>query len=151
MKRAILILLAVVVIAIVGVLLSPIGPLPGGALSGQTVPEPVEDWGFVKDELFCQLETKVPEPRSITVTCIVSDRQLYVGCSSCSGRYWSEQLAKEPDVRYGALGKIYPVRASRVGDARELNRVWLDRAEKNGNENPGPKPDDFWFFRLSSR
>lgn len=151
MKRILLIALAVVILAIAGVLLSPIGPLPGGVLSGETTDESVDDWSFVRDERFCQLETKAPEPRSITVTCIVSDGQLYVGCSSCSGKHWSQQLLKEPHARYEAVGKIYQVKAARVTDRDELDQVWLARAEKNGDEHPGPKPDDFWFFRLGSR
>ncbi|MEM7282253.1 MAG: hypothetical protein AAF438_11565 [Pseudomonadota bacterium] len=151
MKRALLIVLAVVFLLIAGLLLSPIGPVPGGALAGEFVAEPVTDWSFLKDERFCQLETKSPEPRSITVTCIVSDKQLYVGCSSCAGRNWSQQLIVSPSVRYGALGKVYALQASRVKDPHELDQVWRARAKKNGQDRPDPKPDDFWFFRLGMR
>lgn len=149
--RLFLLSLAIVIISIVGVLLSPIGPIPGGALSGDIVADSINDWSFVKEERFCKLETQSPEPRSITVTCIVADKQLYVGCSSCPGRNWSQQLTKWPNVRYGTLGNIYTVNASRVHDQHELDQVWLARAEINGKDSPGSMPDDFWFFRLVSR
>ena len=151
LKRVFLGTLGAVTLVVGAVLLSPVGPIPGGTLSGETVDEAVVDWSFAGDERFCHLETKVPEPRSIAVTCIVSDGQLYVGCSSCSGRYWSQQLSAEPNVRYGVLGKIYNVEAARVRDQDEIDRVWLARASKYGDQNPDPKPHDFWFFRLVSR
>ncbi len=151
MKRVLLSLLAIVTIAVVAVLLSPMSPIPGGALSGEIADEPVSDWSFAAAEPFGYLETQVPEPRTITVTCIVSDGQLYVGCSSCSGRYWSQQLIAEPNVRYRVLGKIYNVTATRVMGPDEIDRVWRARAAKNVTANPDEIAEDFWFFRLVSR
>ncbi len=151
MKRLLVGLLTIIGLAIGAALLSPISPLPGGALTGEVADEPVNDWSFAADESFGYLETQVPEPRTITVTCIVSDGQLYVGCSSCSGRYWSQRLIAEPKVRYRVLGKIYNVTATRVEDADEIDRAWRARAAKNVTANPDQIADDFWFFRLVSR
>lgn len=151
MKRFLLYLLAIVTIAVAAALVSPMSPIPGGALTGEVVEEPVNDWSFATDEPFGYLETQVPEPRTITVTCIVANGQLYVGCSSCSGRRWSQQLIAEPNVRYRVLGKIYNVTATRVTAPDEIDQAWRARAAKYVTANPDKIVDDFWFFRLVSR
>ncbi len=151
LKRLVLAILTVLLLAVVGLLLSPITPIPGGAMRGETVAAPIADWSFAETARFAQLETRVPKPRTITVRCIVAAGQLYVGCSRCEGRRWSAQLLAEPAARYRVQGAIYEVIASRVSDPEELQRAWLARAFGNGNDRPGPKPDDFWFFRLETR
>ncbi len=151
MKRFLLSLLAIVALAVAAVLVSPMSPIPGGALTGEVVEEPVNDWSFAANELVGRLETQVPKPRSVAVTCIVANGQLYVGCSSCSGRYWSQQLIAEPKVRYRVLGKIYNVTATRVTDPVEIAQVWRVRAARYVTANPEQIVDGFWFFRLESR
>ncbi|MEM1231249.1 MAG: hypothetical protein AAGI15_11970 [Pseudomonadota bacterium] len=150
-QRGLLAILILLLLAAVGILLSPITPIPGGAMSGETVTAAVADWSFAKSARFAQLETQVPAPRTITVRCIVAGGQLYVGCSRCAGRRWSAQLEAQPAARYRVNGTIYPVTATKVTDPEELARVWLVRAAGTGDDHPGPKPDDIWFFRLDSR
>lgn len=152
MKRTLLAVLMIVVFAVGALLVSPMSPLPGGALRGDVAEGRVTDWSFAANESFGHLETQVPTPRTITVTCIVAAGQLYVGCSSCAGRYWGQQLLAEPNVRYRVLGKIHEVTATRVTDEEEIDRVWRVRAAKYyGTQAPDPKPDDFWIFRLEAR
>ena len=150
MKKLIIGTLSTLTIAVIALLLSPMTPLPGGSLKGDVVSGPVFDWSFASGERFCKLETRHGEPRSITVSCLVSDGKLYVGCSGCSERHWSQALIQEPNVRYQVLDKIYNLVATRVTDQTEVNSVWLTRATKYGDDSPEPAPQDFWFFRLSS-
>jgi len=151
MKRLFLALFAIVILAVGAVLISPMSPIPGGALTGDVVEEPVNDWSFAANELVGRLETRGPKPRSVAVTCIVANGQLYVGCSACSGRYWSQQLVAEPNVRYRVRGKIYNVTATRVTDPEEIDRVWRVRAARYVTSDPNQIVDGFWFFRLVSR
>ena len=45
----------------------PIGPIPGGALRGDPVAEPVQDWSFLDAEHTVQLETRPGDPYSVNV------------------------------------------------------------------------------------
>lgn len=151
MKRVLLAALAITTLSVGIFLFSSISPIPRGALQGPVVAAPASDWSFAQDERFCQLEISAPDPRSVTVTCLVSDGQLYVGCSSCDGRVWGNQILDNPEVRYGVLGNLYELRARRVSEPGERSRVWRDRSAKYGKQNPDPVPDDFWFFELAAR
>ena len=48
---------------------------PGGALSGEVVTEPVEDWSFVSD-LFVDLELRPDDPYSVELNYVVRDGKL---------------------------------------------------------------------------
>lgn len=151
MKRFLLAALALSALAVGLFLFSNISPIPRGALQGPVLSAPASDWSFAQDERFCQLEISAPEPRSVTVTCLVSGGQLYVGCSSCDGRVWGNQILENPEVRYGVLGNVYELRARHVSESAERSRVWQSRTAKYGRQNSDPVPDDFWFFELAAR
>jgi len=150
MKRVLFIILLIIILAIGGLLFSPLSPLPGGALTGEIVEEPVNDWSFAEDERICHFEMNPPDPYSITVTCIVHEGQLYVGCRSCPSKGWHDYINTDPNARYRVLGKVYNVTAVRVTDPEEVNRVWAARIAKDGSE-PEPAPEDYWVFHLTSR
>ncbi len=105
---------------------------PGGALSGEVVTEPVDDWSFVSDA-FVALETRPDDPYSVDLNYIVQDGKLYL--DPAEGRRWFEFLKADPDVRVRFDGKVYPVTAVLVGKPGELE---------------GFDPDRF-IYRLDSR
>jgi len=127
------------VVAIWGVLalcLACGGPMlvfPGGKLSGEVVHEPIEDWSFVSEESFVDLETTPDDPYSVQLNFILRDGDLYI--DPAEGRGWFEYLKTDPNVRVRFGDKIYPVTAVLVGRPGELE---------------GFDPDRF-IYRLDSR
>ena len=150
-KRTIQITFVIIAVGVVGLLVSPYSPIPGGQLSGEVVDRAISDWSFAEHERICHFEMNAPEVHSITVTCIVADKQLYVGCMRCPSKSWHEYVTADPSTRYKVDGKIYPVTATRILDRVSIERLWKARRLKDGDENPGPAPDDYWMFHLTSR
>ena len=97
---------------------------PGGALSGEVVNEPVEDWSFVSDR-FVDLETRPDDPYSVELNYIVHDGNLYL--DPAEGRRWFEYLKADPHVRVRFDDKVYPVVAVLVGRPGELEGFDEDR------------------------
>ena len=90
---------------------------PGGALSGEVIREPVEDWSFLT-ELFIDLETRPDDPYSVQLNYFVRDGKLYV--DPAEGRRWLEHIRADPRVRARFSGRIYPLTAVLVGRPGEL-------------------------------
>ncbi len=128
----------------------PCGPTPGLYLWGATSEEPVDDWSFVDEVKYCQLEVQTWRPHSITLNCMADDDgTLYISCSQCANKSWSQTAVDNGVGRIRAGDLIYPVSLTRVTDPAELDHAWLTRADKVKRE-PSPRPDHWWSFRLSS-
>jgi hypothetical protein len=113
--------------AALGLALGCSGPgpfIPGGALKGEVVTEPVEDWSFVSDR-FIDLETRPEDPYSVELNYIVRDGRLYI--DPAEGRTWFTYLKQDPRVRVRFGDKIYPVTAVLVGQPGELEGFDADR------------------------
>jgi hypothetical protein len=95
----------------------PVLVFPGGALSGEVVEEPVEDWSFVS-ATFLDLETRPEDPYSVELNYVVRDGKLYI--DPAEGRRWLDHIREDPRVRARFHGKIYPLRAVLVGRPGEL-------------------------------
>ena len=98
--------------------------IPGGALSGTEVVEPVTDWSFVSDR-FVDLETNPEDPYSVELDYILRGGQLYVDPSE--GKRWLEYLRKDPRVRVRFGDRIYRATAVLVGEPGELPDFDPDR------------------------
>ena len=119
---------AVSIAALLSALLACGGPMlvfPGGALSGEVVTEPIEDWSFASDEPFVDLETTPDDPYSVQLNYILRDGKLYV--DPAEGRTWFEYLKEDLNVRIRFGDKIYPVTAVLVGRPGELEGFDSDR------------------------
>ena len=103
---------------------SPFLGLPGGALSGEVVTAPVEDWSFV-DDVFVHLETRPSDPYSVELNYIVRDGQLYI--DPAEGKAWLDHIRADPRVRVRFDGKVYPATAVLVGQPGELAGFDEDR------------------------
>lgn len=97
---------------------------PGGALSGELVREPVEDWSFVDDD-FIDLETRPGDPYSVELNYIVREGQLYI--DPAEGRTWLEYIRADARVRVRFGDKLYPCTAVLVGKPGELEGFDADR------------------------
>jgi hypothetical protein len=98
--------------------------IPGGALSGEVVTEPVADWSFVDDD-FIDLETRPDDPYSVELNYFVRDGQLFI--DPAEGRTWYEYLKADLRVRVRFGDRIYPVTAVLVGRPGELEGFDADR------------------------
>ena len=154
MKKA-LIALVVVLVAGLAVFMTacPCGPVPGAWLLGEQASMPVEDWSFVNDRNsvpLCQVEITTWRAHSINLNCMANDGTLYVSCSNCASKTWSQDALQHPAGRIRADGTVYPVTLRRVTDAAELDTAWAARLQKIQSD-PAPRPDHWWSFQLSSR
>jgi hypothetical protein len=90
------------------------GPMlvfPGGALRGELVTEPVDDWSF--------------DPYSVELNYIVRDGQLYI--DPAEGRKWLVYIREDPRVRVRFGDRVYPVTAVLVGGPGEVEGFDADR------------------------
>ena len=97
---------------------------PGGALRGELVTEPVEDWSFA-DDWFVDLEVRPEDPDSVELNYVVRDGQLFI--DPAEGRSWFDHLRADPRARVRFGDKVYPVMAVRVGEPGELEGFDPDR------------------------
>jgi hypothetical protein len=114
-------------VLLLGAVLGCGGPVlifPGGALSGEVVEEPVEDWSFVTDA-FVDLETRPSAPYSVELNYTVRDGKLYI--DPAEGRSWLEHIRSDPRVRVRFGDKVYPLQAVLVGRPGELEGFDADR------------------------
>ena len=126
----------------------PLGPIPGGRLGGREVAEPVADWSFARDAQTIQIETRVGDPHSVTVWCVVHAGRLYVPSRHPENKRWVRNVLGDPRVRVGVGDSVYPGRALRVTDEAELEAVVPDLLAKYGIERPEEEEPDAWLFRI---
>jgi hypothetical protein len=98
--------------------------IPGGALEGEVVREPVTDWSFVSD-WFVDLETRPEQPYSVELNYVVRDGKLYI--DPAEGKRWLDYIRADPRVRVRFAGKIYPLEAVLAGRPGELEGFPEDR------------------------
>ena len=127
----------------------PCERLPGAYLFGDVAEEPVQDWAFANAAPLCQIEVRTWRPHSVNLNCMAAEGELYISCSNCAGKSWSQTAlaAGVARIRIGEL--IYPVATGRVTEADELNKAWSARAQKLQRD-ATPRPEHWWSFHLSS-
>ena len=154
MKIAGISLLVLLIIGAIGYLsFCPCGPVPGAWLFGDTAAEDIEDWSFVNDRAavpLCQLQVNTWRPHSINLNCMSAKSQLYVSCSNCADKTWSQDALTHPKAQIRAGSTVYPVNLERITDAALLDEVWSARLEKISRE-ASPRPDHWRSFRGVSR
>jgi len=123
MQRPVSFLLAVTVAWLVACG-GPMLVFPGGALRGELVTEPVDDWSFA-DDPFIDLETRPANPYSVELNYIVRDGQLYI--DPAEGRNWLAYIREDPRVRVRFGDRVYPVTAVLVGGPGEVDGFDADR------------------------
>lgn len=137
----------------------PIGPIPGGALSGEVGPAVVTDWSFAEDVENAQLESRPADPHSVNTWFAIVDSRLYVPTSMIlgpkhpDGRSWVANVADDDRVRIRLGETVFDRRAVRVPDGSEEYR--LARSALEARYEVAPAEDDpervIWIFRLDPR
>jgi len=131
----------------------PIGPISGGALRGTVHDSAPVSLESIANEKTIQLETRPSDPHSINIWCGVHEGRLYIPTSLIHGsgdpmeREWVRNVLADPDVRVRIDGNIYPFRAVRVTDERELEAVRSQLLVKY-DVDPDEHVARGWIFRL---
>ncbi len=101
----------------------PVGPIPGGELSGERVTQPVTDWSFSDEFKNIQVETALDDPYSVTLWCATNHGQLYIAAARGTESTWAQNLLDDPRARLRIDGKLYDREAVKVTDAEEADAV----------------------------
>ena len=134
----------------------PLGPFPGGAMSGEIVDAPVADWGALlpanpKFRRHIEVQVSPDDPRAITTSYLESGGKLYVFALLGARKTWPALAVADDRVVVRAGGKLYPLRAVRVTDPAELTPL----AQQLKELEPGATADanalPTWYFRMEPR
>ena len=128
----------------------PIGPFPGGALSGTVDADPYPDWRPAGSTV--ELEIRPDDPWSLRTYAIPYGRELYVPSFQAERRRWVPVALADPRVRVRLGGRLYERRLERVEDAATRTRLVELMAQLHGWAPDGIAGDDTtWYFRLAPR
>lgn len=134
----------------------PLGPFPGGRLSGDLEREPVTDWSFLDAHETVQLETRPDDPYSLNIWIARHGGEAYISTSLILGeenpaeRAWVQHVTEDPRVRLRIGGTLYERRAVRVVDPDEA-AAGLAALLAKYEVDPGERSERAWVFRLDAR
>jgi hypothetical protein len=129
----------------------PIGPFPGGRLSGQVASSLPDDWTFSDAEENVQLETRPSDPYSVNVWSVGIGDRIYVASGRGGESNWVAHIAEDPNVRLRVGGTIYELRAVRVSAEVDGDRFVEGLMRKYDWEPSARERDRAWLFRLDPR
>lgn len=149
--RQVLNMLKIITILILILLAScePMGPLPGGQLSGTLEPFPM-DWSSSGDVDILQIETRLNSPYSINIWAVDTGNSIYIASGSGPQTEWVDHLKEDPNLRLRIEDKIYELIAIKVTDMTELDEVHARYVEKYDYQSD-VNPQDAWVYRLDTR
>lgn len=135
----------------------PVGPISGGALSGEVKAAP-SDWTFVESVEQVQLETNPEAPHSVNTWIGTNAGALYLPTSMIRGpklpteREWVRNVEADDRIRLRIGDDLYELRAERVIDEAEAAaaRAALEKKYELGAGDMDPERE-IWIFRLVPR
>ncbi len=129
----------------------PIGPFPGGSLSGDVATGLPADWSFTDQEMIVQLETRPSASYSVNLWGVGIGDRFYLASGRGGEANWVEHIAEDPNVRLRVDGTIYELRAVRVSFETHGERFLEALKRKYDWEPSGSERDKAWLFRLDPR
>ena len=137
----------------------PLGPIPGGALSGEPGPAVVEDWNFASEITTAALETRPANPHSVNTWFASVGARLYVPTSMILGpkqpsqRSWVAHVAEDDRVRIRLGRLIFERRAVRVADGSAGYQAARAALEARYGLDPAKRDPErqVWIYRLDPR
>ncbi|HEY2775156.1 MAG TPA: DUF2255 family protein [Candidatus Binatia bacterium] len=128
----------------------PLGPIPGGALSGPVNSTENPDWSKIGKEL--ELEIRPSRPWSLHIWGVVVDGELYSPSAFGAWRRWPKVVLEDPRVRLRTNGQVYGRLLERVTDPALKKRVGEALAEKYGFDAKKAAADDTtWYFHYTTQ
>ena len=128
----------------------PIIGAPGGRLSGSEEARPPADWSAAAAISTAQLETRPDDPYSVNVWGAGLGEYFYV-TTRAEGATWSRFIDTNPDVRLRLGDTIYNLRAVRVDDDVEGERVLVAYASKYESDPESMTANAGLIYRLEGR
>ena len=143
------VMLAAAAVFVLGACSEPFIVFSGGELEGEVSDAP-SDWSQLNAVETIQLETRPDDPYSINVWAAGIGPDIYVATGD-DGTNWTEHIEVQRDVRLRIEHQIFELKAIRVSDTDELERVSAAYVDKYGLDS-----DDNWVmtgqvFRLDRR
>jgi len=125
----------------------PLGPIPGGALSGEsaTGDPPLDALGAARQ---IELQVDPASPRSMTTWVLVHDGHVYVPAAFAETKTWPGLAASDGRVVLRLGGQLWDRRAVRMTDAAMLSTLIGELATKYGFDPADAGTDKTWVFRL---
>lgn len=127
----------------------PLGPIPGGAFSGQASADTVPDWSGI--EKVIELEIRPTKPWSLSVWGVVIDDELYVPSAKGEKRRWTHVALEDPRIRVRTQGNIYERTIERLTDPELSARVKDALAERYELSREAGSDDGLWLFHIAPR
>ena len=143
--------LALVALASILLACGPLGPIPGGRLSGEVVSTPVEDWSFASAVETIQLETRPDDPYSVNTWFVSQGSRFWVAAGGGETSRWARNLIADPRVRLRIDGKLYERTAERVSEQAELGAVVVLYQAKYEYERDPKDEGKSVLFRMDPR
>ena len=146
--------LALIALASISLACRPLGPIPGGRLSGEVVSSPVEDWSFASAVETIQLETRPDDPYSVNIWFVSEGRRIWVASGGGDKSKWAQNLSADPRARLRINGKVYERTAVRADEQAEQDEVLVLYQTKYTSvpRSPVAKDDDkAVVFRMDPR
>lgn len=128
----------------------PMGPMPGGRLSGESAPAPT-DWSFSDEQKNVQLETRSDDPYSVNVWGVGIGDHFYLAAGRGDESKWARYIVEDPRVRLRVAGTVYEMAAVRVEDEAERERFLAALKAKYDWEPEDDETEGAWLFRLDPR
>lgn len=126
----------------------PLGPIPGGRLSGPTNPDKHPDWSNV--EKVIQIEIRPSKPWSLNVWAVDVDGELYSPSAQGARRRWPPVALADPRVRVRTNGQIYERTIEHVTDPELKRRVLQALAARYGfDADDAIQKDTTWIFHYA--
>ncbi len=147
MRRA----LALAALSACALACGPIGPIPGGRLSGVLVSTPVEDWAFASKAETIQLETRPDDPYSVNVWFVSQGPRLWVASGGGETSGWARNAIADPRVRLRIDGKLFERRAVRVGEQAEIDEALVLYQTKYDYQRDADDESAAVLFRMDPR
>lgn len=128
----------------------PLGPIPGGALSGPVNATESPDWSKIEKEL--ELEIRPSKPWSLHIWGVVIDGELYSPSAFGEKRRWPKVVLEDPRVRLRTNGQVYERNLERVTDPELKKRIGAALIAKYDLDPKKAESDDTtWFFHYAPR
>ena len=128
----------------------PVGPFPGGRLSGVRVTEPVTDWAPILAGLArFEVQVNPARPRSVTTSYLLHDRTLYVPSMFAARKRWPKEVLVDGRVVLRIRGKLYERHAVRVTDPDEV-RPLVRRFDGAAGADADVRDLSTWYFRMDA-
>ena len=115
---------------------SPMGPIPGGKLEGQSAAWP-DDWTFTDSIENVLLETDPLDPYSVTIWCVNVDNRIYVAATSQESR-WVQNIDANNAVILGIQQWLYKAYAMRIPTGEipdEVGQAYVAKYERDPDDN----------------